>query len=78
MKMAERASMEASIAAFLTKEPGAEKYRLPLLEVIPMHDRPEYGFLVMPRMHQCDNTPFFAVVRESWQNGACFSINQIS
>ncbi|KAJ7450260.1 hypothetical protein B0H11DRAFT_1743268 [Mycena galericulata] len=64
LKIVEMASTEAAIAAFLTREPGAEKHIVPLLEVIPMHDTPEWGFLVMPCMRQCDHVPVFATVGE--------------
>ncbi|KAJ7487217.1 hypothetical protein B0H11DRAFT_1721285 [Mycena galericulata] len=64
LKIVEMASTEAAIAAFLTREPGAEKHTVPLLEAIPMHDTPEWVFLVMPCMRQCDHVPVFATVGE--------------
>ncbi|KAJ6468967.1 hypothetical protein DFH09DRAFT_1058880, partial [Mycena vulgaris] len=64
LKIVKMASTEEAIATFLTEEPGAEKHTLPVLEVIPMYDAPERGFLVMPCMRQCDDAPFFATVRE--------------
>lgn len=64
LKIVEMASTEEAIDAFLTNEPGAEQYTLPLLEVIPMYYTPAWGFLALPRMRQCSHPPFFAIVRE--------------
>ncbi|KAJ7471941.1 kinase-like domain-containing protein, partial [Mycena latifolia] len=64
LKIVEITSTEVAITSFLTKEPGAKRHTLQLLEVIPMDDTPEWGFLVMPCMRQCGHVPFFATVGE--------------
>jgi hypothetical protein len=64
LKMVEMGSTEEAIAAFLTGEYDAHKHVLPLLEVIPAYDTPDWGFLVMPCMRQCNYSPDFATVGE--------------
>ncbi|KAJ7904019.1 hypothetical protein B0H13DRAFT_1620939, partial [Mycena leptocephala] len=64
LKIVEMGSMEEAIAAFLAGEHDAHKHVLPLLEVIPIYDTPEWGFLVMPCMRQCNYSPYFATVGE--------------
>ncbi|KAJ7488914.1 kinase-like domain-containing protein [Mycena latifolia] len=54
-------SPDTDISGFLTREPGAEAYTLPILDLLPFND--ERSFMVMPRMRDCD-CPAFETVSE--------------
>ncbi|KAJ7449256.1 kinase-like domain-containing protein [Mycena latifolia] len=64
LKIVETESTEAAICAFLTNEPGAMKHALPILEVFPLAELPEFSVMVMPCMRQCNHIPCFGTVRE--------------
>jgi hypothetical protein len=49
---------------FLTNEPGAEHHAVPCLELIPFSVSEDLAFMVMPRMRECCDPPWFATVRE--------------
>ncbi|KAF7345713.1 Kinase-like protein [Mycena venus] len=63
LKVVRTESTEATLATRLANEPGADKYTIPVLELLPFDDDPGRLFLVMPRMRQCSH-PLFATVRE--------------
>ncbi|KAJ7108588.1 hypothetical protein C8R44DRAFT_884648 [Mycena epipterygia] len=62
LKIVPTFSPDTRISWFLTNEPGAEKHALPCLELIPMYA--EFAFMVMPRMRDCSDPPYFETVRE--------------
>ncbi|KAJ7168803.1 kinase-like domain-containing protein [Mycena filopes] len=64
LKMLWGASAEVAICEFLSKQSDPERSRnIPILEVIPMYDIPDWCFLVMPRMRPC-HAPEFATIGE--------------
>ncbi|KAJ6558347.1 kinase-like domain-containing protein [Mycena capillaripes] len=63
LKMVQLFSADTYISCFLTKEPGAQKYTLPILDIIPAPEYNELAFMVMPRMRNCCQ-PDFATVAE--------------
>ncbi|KAJ6552929.1 kinase-like domain-containing protein [Mycena capillaripes] len=63
LKVVRTKSTEVDVTIVLANDPHSIKYTLQVLELLPMHDDPEWAFLVMPRMRQCSH-PWFATVRE--------------
>ncbi|KAJ7693191.1 hypothetical protein B0H17DRAFT_1132660 [Mycena rosella] len=63
LKMVETASPETHISRFLTNEPAAQIYMIPLLDLIPFELHDEFSFMVMPRMRGC-HIPAFTTVAE--------------
>ncbi|KAJ6526252.1 hypothetical protein DFH09DRAFT_1046202 [Mycena vulgaris] len=61
LKIVEMKSTEISISMYLTSEPGTEKHTIPILELIPIWDEPEWAFMATPRMRMCTDPPFFIV-----------------
>lgn len=62
--MVRTASHEVALNEFLRNECGEDDHVLCIVEVIPLDDMPEFSILVMPCMRRCDESPFFATVRE--------------
>ncbi|KAJ7860493.1 hypothetical protein B0H13DRAFT_1726579 [Mycena leptocephala] len=59
LKIVPTESPDTQISGFLTNEPGAGAYTLPMLDLIPMDD--ERSFMVMPRMRDCWHPAFETV-----------------
>ncbi|KAJ7915625.1 hypothetical protein B0H13DRAFT_2324187 [Mycena leptocephala] len=59
LKIVATESPDTQISGFLTNEPGAGAYTLPMLDLIPMDD--ERSFMVMPRMRDCWHPAFETV-----------------
>jgi hypothetical protein len=59
LKIVATESPDTQISGFLTNEPGAGAYTLPMLDLIPMDDG--RSFMVMPRMRDCWHPAFETV-----------------
>ncbi|KAJ7447899.1 hypothetical protein B0H11DRAFT_1878510 [Mycena galericulata] len=61
LKIVKTVSPDTLISGFLTTEPGAEACSLPILDLLPMDEKPELAFMVMPRMRNCPKPRFETV-----------------
>ncbi|KAJ7648943.1 hypothetical protein DFH06DRAFT_555792 [Mycena polygramma] len=59
LKIVETDSADTNISGFLTNEPGAAAFCVPIIELLELDD--EWSFMVMPRMRQCDKPEFETV-----------------
>ncbi|KAJ7865291.1 kinase-like domain-containing protein [Mycena olivaceomarginata] len=64
LKIVATFSPDTRTSWFLTNEPGAEHHAVPCLELIPFSVSEDLAFMVMPRMRECCDPPWFATVRE--------------
>ncbi|KAJ7504969.1 hypothetical protein B0H11DRAFT_1980043 [Mycena galericulata] len=60
IKFVEAVSAETAISRFLTEEPGAQEYSLPMLDLLPISDS-EFAFMIKPRMRDCIKPEFETV-----------------
>ncbi|KAJ7461406.1 hypothetical protein B0H11DRAFT_2285950 [Mycena galericulata] len=74
LKIVKTESPDTLISGFLTTEPSAEACSLPILDLLPMDEKPELAFMVMPRMRNCLKPRFETVgeVMEFIQQGLLF------
>ncbi|KAJ7601857.1 kinase-like domain-containing protein [Mycena polygramma] len=61
LKTVETGSADTHISGFLTDEPGAAAFCVPIIDLLQFDD--EWSFMIMPRMRGCD-TPDFETVGE--------------
>ncbi|KAJ6594737.1 kinase-like domain-containing protein [Mycena capillaripes] len=64
LKIVKTESLEVRLTKFLTDHLGASKHVIPVLELIVIPDNCERAFIVMPRMRQCNETPYFTTIGE--------------